>query len=170
MKKISFLLLSLLFVICFLSCSDDDEDASILLGTWRFDGDPEIEIVSNNQEATELIKKEVKRLTFSGQLQFDDNGEFGHSNYDEKGTRISYFSGKYYRKDSKLYGEYLAFGTFNVSTIFLYVTDNDRDHLTVSLNALNFFNTRDQLRIIGMEDPTGVNVSSVSIKYNYVRQ
>jgi predicted Zn-dependent peptidase len=54
--------------------------------------------------------------------------------------------------------------------VFLYVTESDPDHMTMSLNAVNHFKKKETLTMIGVEDPTGVEVSSVRVVFTYQRQ
>lgn len=169
MKKISYLFVCLFIAVGFSACSDDDEDASILIGSWKTVEDVQIEVRSNNEAVSELIKKEVHRLYEDCEMDFEENGEFQHRVYTNK-TQIAMSTGKYYREDGQLYGQFPFQLNLGVSVVFLYVTESDPDHMTMSLNAVNHFKKKETLMMIGVEDPTGVEVSSVRVVFAYQRQ
>lgn len=171
MKQLFYLLLGLCFLLGFNSCSDDDEDASVLIGEWEQTELPVIEIRSNKEEIHELIKKEILRCWYTSNFEFREDKVFQHYTYNDSGTRLSYSLGDYYRKNNKLYAKFPAgMSHFGISTFFLDMKDENKNELEVSFNAMNYFNSPDQLRIIGIEDPTGIIINSVSIKYTFVRK
>ncbi len=155
------ILFTLLLIIGFSSCKKD-EDTSVLTGTWQSTGVVEMDIKTNNEEATQQIEKEIERLGTENKLVFLDNGTFEITYTDG-----SFFgTGTYFRKDGKLYAQYyVGIGRLGASVLSLVVTDNE---ILTSLHDATDYFRNDLQRLV--EDPTGITISTVSIKAWYARQ
>ena len=174
MKKITLLFLSIVICFGFSGCSDEDEDASILIGTWEAEEIVKLEVRTNNDEATALIEKDQRnRLTeFTTEYVFKEKGEMEFREFGTTGSQgqICFFVGNYYKKDGKLYTKNIIGNCLSVTTSFITMVENNNNEMLLTYNRMNFYNDKDNLRIIGVEDPTKITVSSVSVTLRYKRK
>ena len=88
MKRFTLLLLVIAALLSFSSCSDDDEDFSIV-GTWGIDKIDAANLKSNNGKYDKLIKNSLSDYDFSdipGFMTFDEDGTW----YDSDSAYGSY--------------------------------------------------------------------------------
>lgn len=158
-----------MFITCLSSCKKE-EDASILIGTWKSAGEPVIEVITNDEDADGLIEKEIRRLCTDNTLTFLDDGTFEQTYTDESGRQVYYLTGTYARKNGELSARYYVSGIFNTTVLYLSASTDDTNHLTVYQSATDQFNNQEYLPTIGIDDPAGITVSMVSFTMEYTRQ
>ncbi len=80
MKKL--LLLLLVFPFVFSSCSDDDDDSSKIVGTWMEKPSKVVEVITNNEKATQAIKDDVASWSYDGIFVFTPDGKYTYTDGD----------------------------------------------------------------------------------------
>lgn len=156
MKKLFALLLVLTFT--FASCSDDDDEYSNsdIVGTWVLESASAKEVKTNNDKATEAIKKDVaEAVDETEEMTFSADGKF--VSIDGEGDS---YEGTYSLKGAKL--TLTVMGISNSTTIKL-----SKDRLSSDVDETEYYADEVEYLVPSEKD---VKVSKVITTYTYKKK